>query len=182
MHANLRHNWSSTIFRGGTRLAELTYDFAIEVPSRLRTSGYVNFAHRGGQDGIVADMPVAVSARVGIRHAANSSDMPTFPTGARTAPLWNVTHPNTTFRWIPGAKDGKNIINLRHHYETCLLLSCIDLMEPGAYRVEAWAFANVSAAYPSMCTRDDIVEVNRDSNQSNDNTFGFMAVDVAEIN
>ena len=181
LHANLRHNWSSAIFRSGSRLSDLSYDFEISEPSRLRTAGYVNLAHRGGQNGVLAELPVSVSARVGIRYAANPADMPACPTGARSFPLWNESCPSTSFRWIPGAKDGKNIVNLRQHYETLLLMSCIDLTEPGAYRVEAWVFANVHPSYPTMVNRDDIIEVNRDTNQTQDNTFGFMTVDVEPI-
>ena len=52
----------------------------------------------------------------------------------------------------------------------------------GAYRLELWAFALTSCGeFPTMCGRDDLVEVNCDTSQTEDDTFGHMATEVTTI-
>lgn len=168
---NKRHNWSSHIFRAGSRLSDLTTDFEISEPSLVEFSGYANVKHRN-----VAPGAVFCSSRVGYRSVPTLADLPPYPTGARSEPLWqDATRPLT---WVPGAKDGKNIRDITHHYETLLLVGSW-VFPPGAHRLEAWLFSGTDS--PGYTTRDDLIEVNRDTNQSETETFGFFAVKVQSM-
>lgn len=162
---NKRHNWSSQIFRAGSRIADLTVDIEITAPSLLTTSGRVNFEHKN-----IAPGAVFVSSRIGYRRYADQASMPTFPTGARSEPLWqNSAHPIT---WVPGSKDGGNIRDVTQHYGCTSLDSMINLTEAGWYRFEVWAFSGTDSA--GYSTRDDLITVNRDTNQVETDTFGYF--------
>jgi hypothetical protein len=163
------HNWGTHIFRAGSRLAGLCADFEITGPAFVKTTGYVNFVHRAINAG-----PVGVSVRLGIRHAPTLAELPAFPTGAHSAPLWNDTA--SPLPWIPGAKDGGNLRDPTHHYLTLNLASALELTQAGAYRIEVWAFAHTDEA--GFSTRDDLAAVNIDTNQAANNTYGFMLTEV----
>jgi hypothetical protein len=162
---NKRHNWSSTIFRAGSRLCDLTTDFVVSEPSLITTTGYVNFKHRG-----IAPGAVGVSAYIGYRSAEALTDFGPLPPGARNEPVYDA--PDNVITWIPGAKDGGNLRDVTQHYLTLNLASAI-LLPPAAYRVEVWAFAHTDSV--GFETRNDLVEVNRDTGQTQDRTFGFFA-------
>lgn len=163
------HNWGTHVFRAGSRLADFSTEFVIDGPAFVETRGYVNFVHRAVNTG-----PVGVSVRLGYRHAPTLAELPAFPTGAHSAPLWNdATSP---LSWIPGAKDGGNLRDPTHHYLTLNLASAVELSASGAYRIEVWAFAHTDEA--GFATRDDLAAVNIDTNQTADNTYGFMLTEV----
>lgn len=162
---NKRHNWSSQIFRAGSRIADLTTDFEVIDPVLLVTHGRLNFNHRN-----IAPGAVFVSSRIGYRRYDDRASMPPYPTGARSEPLWqNGSHKIT---WVPGSKDGGNIRDVTQHYGSTSLTSMVPLTEPGWYRFEVWAFSGTDT--PGYSTRDDLIDINRDTNQIETDTFGFF--------
>lgn len=161
---NNRHNWSSDIFRDGSRIADLTADFTISGNSQIITFGYANLRHKGIAPGVVG-----ISARIGYRRKNTLAEHGPKPTTARENPLWNEYGNEIT--WIAGAKDGVNIIDVTDHYRTINLQSMIALGE-GAYRFEVWLFSMTNLVGYEY--RDDLVCINRDTNQSEIDTFGFF--------
>lgn len=173
------HNWGSHIFRTGSRLSDLTTDFFISSNSYVTCDGYVNFQHQGGQRGILADLPVGVSLYVGYRWAPTLAQLPTYPTGARSTPLFGDLHLGRKITWFGGAKDGGNIRDLQQHYLTLNAKACDQLVGNRAYRIEVWAFAH-TAVVP-FNTRDDLVAVNCDTGQGNEETFGYFSTVIESI-
>ena len=160
------HNWDTDLFRNGSRLWGLVKVIEVTTPVVVKLDGYVNIRHKGTVGGVVG-----ISSRVGYRYGATPDYFNTLPAG--TSPgSWNTPD----FKWIPGAKDGKNILDITHHYETLNLDACFKLSEPGAYRIEPYLF-EMSALNPNI---DGITCVNIDTNQTPNDTFGFLSITVIE--
>lgn len=161
------HNFDTDLFRNGARLWGLVTPFYIESPSFIQINGYVNIRHKGNPNVVVG-----ISSRVGYRKATNLSDFDNtaiYPTGTQPG-SWNTSG----FTWINGAKDGKNILSLSQHYETLNLSASLFINEPGAYRIEPYLF-EMSALAPNQ---DGITCVNVDTNQANNDTFGFLSISI----
>lgn len=157
------HNWDTDLFRNGARLWGLVTPFQITENSIIQISGYANIRHKGNPDVVVG-----ISSRVGIRTANALSDFNNatlYPAGTQPG-SWNTTN----FSWINGAKDGKNILNQSQHYETLNLCAALYL-SPGVYRIEPYLF-EMSALAPNQ---DGITCVNVDTNQAENDTFGYLA-------
>jgi len=160
------HKWETDLFRNGARLWGLVQPLTITQPSFVQINGYVNIRHKGAPNVVVG-----ISSRIGLRTDTTGLPISSQPTG--TAPgSWNTAN----FTWVAGAKDGKNILGLSHHYET-LMLSGALILQPGVYRIEPYLF-EMSALAPNQ---DGITCVNVDTGQANNDTFGFMSVVVDVI-
>ena len=167
---NKRHNFDTDLFRSGVRLVGLITDFEITAPSHIQISGYVNIRHKGTIDG-----PIGISSRIGYRREtswANLYDTHLYPTGS-VPQQWSTPG----FTWVPGAKDGSNIRDLRDHYGTLMLMGDIILNTPGIYRFEPYLFEH-SAIDPD---NDGLSCVNTDTGQTDEDTFGYMATTVTSI-
>lgn len=164
------HNWDTDLFRNGARLWGLVTPFEITADSLVQVSGYVNIRHKGAS----SEMVVGISSRLGIRTAQHLSDFDNhtlFPAG--TCPgSWNTTG----FNWIDGAKDSKNILSLSQHYETLNLCGALYL-PAGVYRIEPYLF-EMSALAPNS---DGLTCVNVDTNQAEDDTFGYLSTVITTI-
>ncbi len=163
------HNWDTDLYRNGARLWGLVQAFEIAEPSWVMIDGYVNIRHKGNPNVVVG-----ISSRVGYRTAEALSDFDNttlFPTGTQPG-SWNVSG----FNWINGAKDGKNILNISQHYESLNLSGRIQLTE-GVYRIEPYLF-EMSSLAPNQ---DGITCVNVDTNQAEDDTFGYLCITVEAI-
>lgn len=159
-----QHQWPTDLFRSGARMVGLITDFEIHIPSHIQIFGYINLRHKGTVDG-----PIGLSARIGYRHDVNLAafdDRSRYPTGTLPG-SWNTQG----FKWIPGAKDGANIRDLRHHYGTLMLMGDIIFSDAGAYRIEPYIFEH-SAIAPDA---DGLACVNTDTNQQPGDEFGFMS-------
>ena len=164
------HNFNTDLFRSGARLWGLVQAFEITAPSWITIDGYANIRHKGNPNVVVG-----LSSRVGYRFETdinNFNNTTTYPTGTQPG-SWNTPG----FTWIPGAKDGKNILSLSQHYETLLLNARIQLNSPGAYRIEPYCF-EMSSLAPNQ---DGITCINTDTNQLITDTFGFMSIIVETI-
>jgi len=163
------HKWETDLFRNGVRLWGLVAPFEILEKSLIIISGYANIRHKG-----MPNVVVGISSRIGYRTAQNLDDFNNyelFPEGSCPG-SWDTIG----FNWIPGAKDGKNIVSLSQHYETLNLGGSIYL-DPGVYRIEPYLF-EMAAGAPDQ---DGITCVNIDTNQAENDTFGYLSVTVEKI-
>jgi hypothetical protein len=163
------HNWNTDLYRSGARLWGLVTPFQVTQDSFVQISGYVNIKHKGNPNVVVG-----ISSRVGIRIAESLSDFDNttlFPAGTQPG-SWNTSG----FTWINGAKDGKNILSVTQHYES-LSLSVALYLSAGVYRIEPYLF-EMSDAAPNV---DGITCVNVDTNQAENDTFGYLSVIITTI-
>jgi len=163
------HNWNTDLYRNGARLWGLVTPFEIIQDSLIQISGYANIRHKGNPNVVVG-----LSSRLGIRTAETLSDFDNhalFPAGTQPG-SWD----SIGFKWINGAKDGKNILNQSQHYETLLLNGALYL-GAGVYRIEPYLF-EMSDLAPNV---DGITCVNVDTNQAENDTFGYLSVIITTI-
>jgi hypothetical protein len=163
------HNWNTDLYRNGARLWGLVTPFEITANSFVQISGYANIKHKGNPNVVVG-----LSSRIGIRTAEELSDFDNhtlFPAGTQPG-SWD----SIGFNWIDGAKDSKNILSVTQHYES-LNLSGALYLPAGVYRIEPYLF-EMSDAAPNQ---DGITCVNVDTNQAENDTFGYLSVIITTI-
>jgi len=154
-HIGRRFHTTSTDLFNWIRLSGFDFEFSIDAPVTLITTGFLNLRLRAVAG--VPDGPVGWAVRVGLRGPyASASAIPAEPSFGVTPPsaAWN---PAAATRLVGGKSSG-NIASLADHYGTADLNSVTALTTPGFYRLSVWGDSHTSivGAVPGM------IEVNGD--------------------